>query len=75
MVVCTSNQSPELLYKGGLNRYYFLPFISLLQQHCRPIDIGSTTDYRRSTAYPIPDVILYPLGEATNSVLGMKSLP
>ncbi|KAK8794630.1 hypothetical protein WA158_001611 [Blastocystis sp. Blastoise] len=69
VVVCTSNQSPELLYKGGLNRYYFLPFISLLQQYCRPIDIDSSIDYRKTTAFPVEDVVLYPLGEATTSVL------
>ena len=35
-------------------RYYFLPFIDLLQKHCVTHDIASNTDYRRETSINFP---------------------
>lgn len=50
VVVATSNRPPQDLYEGGLNRYYFLPFIDLLQKHCVTHDMASHTDYRKITS-------------------------
>jgi len=47
VVVTTSNQSPHDLYKDGLNRSYFLPFISLLERHCVVHVMDSDIDFRR----------------------------
>ena len=33
MVVATSNVAPDDLYKGGLNRALFLPFIKQITDH------------------------------------------
>ena len=49
IVVATSNRLPDDLYLNGLNREYFLPFISTLTTHCRVYNMDSTTDYRRLT--------------------------
>jgi protein AFG1 len=46
--VFTSNRRPDELYKGGLNRESFLPFISLIKDRCVVYNLDSTVDYRLS---------------------------
>ena len=45
----TSNFQPDDLYKNGLQRNDFLPFIDLIKNNYSIIDIHISTDYRRQT--------------------------
>jgi len=43
----TSNRPPRDLYKDGLNREHFLPFIALLQDRLDILPLNGPVDYRR----------------------------
>lgn len=45
-VVTTSNRAPSDLYKNGLNREHFLPFIALVQSRLDVLTLNGPTDYR-----------------------------
>ena len=46
VVVATSNVAPEDLYKGGLNRALFLPFIKQIADHMDVLRLDARTDFR-----------------------------
>jgi len=48
VVVTTSNRVPGDLYKDGLNRQLFLPFIDLITDRMAVHELVSPTDYRRN---------------------------
>ncbi len=46
-VVVTSNRVPDDLYKDGLNRALFVPFIAMLKDHLRVVEMGGALDHRQ----------------------------
>jgi cell division protein ZapE len=46
VVVATSNVDPDDLYKGGLNRALFLPFIGQLKERMDVLRLDARTDFR-----------------------------
>lgn len=54
-VVATSNRHPDELYKHGINRSLFVPFIGLLKERCHVFELASERDYRleRLTEAPV----------------------
>lgn len=48
VIVTTSNRVPDALYKDGLNRDLFLPFIELIKDRLEIHELSSATDYRQN---------------------------
>jgi cell division protein ZapE len=67
-IVTTSNRRPADLYKDGLNREHFLPFIALLETRLDVLPLNGPTDYRLERLGGQPTWYV-PLGlEATSAV-------
>ena len=65
-IVSTSNRPPSDLYKDGLNREHFLPFIDLINSELDVVGLNGPTDYRLDR---IGDMATWhsPLGEAATA--------
>jgi|TARA_R110001583_G_scaffold184213_3_gene343366 cell division protein ZapE len=59
VVVTTSNRVPDDLYKDGLQRQNFLPFINMIKEKLDILELASRTDYRMRNL-TAADVFVYP---------------
>jgi hypothetical protein len=68
VIVTTSNLAPDQLYRNGLNRQLFLPFIALIGASLEIVSLDSSTDYRlgRVKAH---ETFLTPLSPETDARL------
>lgn len=66
VLVATSNVEPSNLYREGLNRDLFLPFIALLKAHTDIVPLDTQTDYRlqKTTGLPVWSTPLGPEADA-----------
>ena len=68
VLVATSNVEPSELYRDGLNRGLFLPFIDLLKSNTQIISLDTDTDYRLRKTDGNP-VWLSPIGPETEAAM------
>ncbi len=61
VLVATSNVAPDDLYRDGLNRGLFLPFLEILKRHADIVAIESRIDHRLEKLERLP-VYVTPLG-------------
>ena len=67
-LVTTSNRPPQDLYKDGLNREHFLPFIALIESRLDVIALNGDTDHRRDRLAGVARWHV-PNGEAASAAL------
>jgi cell division protein ZapE len=67
-VIATSNRKPDDLYKDGLQRDRFLPFIDLIKERLEILELGGEHDYRLDRLRNF-DVYLTPSGAWANAKL------
>ena len=66
IIVATSNRAPTDLYKDGLNREHFLPFIALIAERLDVLPLNGETDYRLQRLGGMP-VWHAPLGDTASA--------
>lgn len=65
-IVTTSNRAPGELYKDGLNREHFLPFIALIEHELDVMPLNGPVDYRLDRLQGM-DTWHAPLGDAATA--------
>ncbi|WP_425986592.1 cell division protein ZapE [Brevundimonas sp. TWP1-2-1b1] len=46
VLAITSNRAPEDLYKNGINRQLFVPFIDIIRERCAVVEMAGARDWR-----------------------------
>lgn len=68
VIVATSNRAPDDLYKDGLNRQLFLPFIDMLKTRLDVFELAAAKDYRLAKLENAP-VYYHPLGPDADNAM------
>src|SRR4029078_11110137 len=80
VVIATSNVAPSELYRDGLNRALFLPFIAMIEKHMEVFELDARTDFRLEKLagqkvwyVPADDAATAALDEAWRRLVGRTS--
>lgn len=68
IVVATSNRAPDDLYKNGLNRQRFVPFIERIKETMAIVSLNGPTDYRYDRLKGA-EIYFFPVNEETTAKL------
>lgn len=68
VVVSTSNRAPDELYKNGLNRHRFIPFIDRIKERMEIIPLNGPIDYRYDRLKGV-ETYFHPVNDATTMAL------
>ncbi|QKV19949.1 cell division protein ZapE [Oricola thermophila] len=68
VLVATSNVAPDDLYRDGLNRGLFTPFIDVLKAHADVVSLDADRDYRLDRLSRTP-LYVSPLGETADRAI------
>jgi len=70
VLIATSNRPPDDLYKNGLNRQYFVPFLEQLDRNCLTRSMKSFHDYRTDVKQDQEKLHYFtPVSESTTKLL------
>ncbi|MBL4812382.1 MAG: AFG1 family ATPase [Rhodobacteraceae bacterium] len=67
-IVTTSNRAPQALYKDGLNRALFLPFIAKIEANLDVVELDGPKDHRQGQ-FKGAQRYFYPVGPAAKAAL------
>jgi len=67
VIVATSNRAPDALYKDGLQRERFLPFIEQIKRNNEVFELQGQQDYRLSQIKSLSTVFFTPLGKKSET--------
>lgn len=68
VIVATSNRPPDDLYKDGINRQLFLPFIEFLKRRFDVVELDAARDYRLE-GFQRASTYFTPLGPAADAAM------
>jgi cell division protein ZapE len=73
-IFITTNTKPDDLYKDGLQREAFLPFITMVKRDFQVIKLDSEKDYRYDALANIRERVLYPFNPSIKSKINKIKL-
>lgn len=73
VMVATSNSAPQDLYRDGLNRQLFTPFVALIEEHMETHELEAAKDYRLEKLHG-SDLYLTPADERARAAMDASFL-
>jgi len=68
-IFLTTNTKPDNLYKDGLQRNSFLPFVETIKKDFTVLDLKGDKDYRLTKALNVKNRIIFPINNETKQII------